>query len=349
MVAAREKPESEYKSLDFGKVLETSLRYWITNLKSYWVLYFLIQLGILSAAYGAFFLSGTDYFVAQIAPILGAQIPFWLITAAILSPLVIGLAIVLLVVFVINIVIQAIWAGMVTRHTANYHIKLTPTLGESYRDTRSRLWSLIGSQILVTLILFGIILGMVVVTALIGFGFFFFFPGFLGMLVGIAVGGVLMGILTLYVTVRLYVVTPCVILGGESAGGSLVRSWRLVSGNWWRTFGIGIIIIILTGVIGIPTSYVISALMSSFWFPSLTLILIIAYIIVSAAITGFTAPLGSTTSTMIYHDLMGRQYGPYDPGTPRRLHSHTVCPVCKRPVTSTERFCGQCGRELDID
>ncbi len=348
MVAAHEKPESEYKSLDFGKVLETSLRYWITNLKSYWVLYFLIQLGILSAAYGVFFLSGTDYFVAQIAPLLGAQIPFWLITTASLSPLVIGLMIVLIVVFVINIVIQAILSGMVIRHTADYHVKLAPTVSESYRDTRSRLWSLIGSQILVTLILFGILFGMVVVMALIGFGLFFVM-GFLGMFVGIAVGGVLMGILTLYVTVRLYIVTPIVILGGESAGGSLVRSWRLVGGNWWRTFGISIIIIILTGVIGIPTSLVLGRLMSSFWFPSLTLILIIAYIIVSAAITGFTAPLGATTSTMIYHDLMGRQYGPYDPGTPRGLHSHTVCPVCKRPVTSTERFCGQCGRELGID
>lgn len=348
MVATLEKPESEYVSLDFGKVLETSLRYWIANLKSFWVLYFLIQLGILTAAYGAFFLSGFDYFVAQIAQFLGAQIPFWIITSAIPSPLVIGLAIVLIVVFVINFMVQAIVTGMVVRHTADHHAKLAPTLNGSYRDTRSRLWSLIGSQILVTLILFGILFGMGMVMALIGFGLVIV-VGWLGMLVGIAIGGVLMFILTLYVTVRLYVVTPCVILGGESAGGSLVRSWRLVSGNWWRTLGLSLIIVILTGVIGIPISFVTGSLMSSFWFPSLTLILIGVYIIVSPVITGFTSPLGTTTSAMLYHDLMGRQYGPYVPGKPRALHSHTVCPVCKRPVGPTERFCGQCGRELNID
>ncbi|MFX1565212.1 MAG: zinc ribbon domain-containing protein [Promethearchaeota archaeon] len=348
MIAASEKSETEYVPLDFGKVLEFSLRYWIKNLKSFYVIFSLIQLGVLSAAYGAFFLSGSDWFVAQISQFLGAQIPFWLITAAIPSPLVVGLDILLIIVFVINFVVQTILGGMVTRHTADYHAKLAPTLNESYRETRSRFWSLLGAQILVVLILAGILIGMSMLMLVLGIGLLFVW-GFLGVFVGIAIGGILMFIVTLYVTVHLAVVTPSVIIGGASAGGSLGRSWRLVRGNWWRTFAITLIVVILTGAIGMPTSLVLGSLMSSFWFPSMTLLLIVAYIVVSAVIIGFTTPIGTATSTMIYHDLRGREYTSYVPGEPRALHSYTECPVCKRPVSPNERFCGQCGRELDID
>ncbi len=345
MVSEHEK--SDYVPLNFGTVLETSLRYWIKNLKSYWVLFFIIQLMIVLVAYLAFFLSGGDILVAQIAGVLGAQIPFWLIISYFPSFLSIGLTVVLIVVLVLNIIVQAILAGMVTRHTVDYHAKLSPVLRESYDHTRNRFWSLIGAQILVTLIIAGIGIGVMFVIVAISFGLFFMM-GYLGILV-LAVGIVLMMILLLYVTVRLTVVIPAVILGEEGAIGSISRSWRLVGGNWWRTFGITIVIAIFTIVLGIPTALIGSLLLFGFFIPSLLMFSIIAFIIIGAVVTGLTTPLGITTSTMIYHDLMGRQYGPYEPGKPPRLHSYTECPVCNRPVTTSERFCGQCGRELTID
>ena len=68
--------EPKYVPLDFGEVLGSSLRYWLKNLKSFWVLFFVIQLAMVAIAYGAFFLSGGSSLVAEVAALLGAEIPF---------------------------------------------------------------------------------------------------------------------------------------------------------------------------------------------------------------------------------------------------------------------------------
>ena len=340
--------KTDYVPLDFGTVLETSIRYWWKNLKSYWPLYFGLQLAMVAIAYGAFFLSGGDNTVAQLAGSLGALIPFWLITSFFLTPLAIALSAVLVVFIIIQLVLQVILGGMVIHATASHHANLVPRLGGSYAYVRSRFWSIVGAQILLFLILAGVGLGSGLLMGILGFAFVFAM-GFFGMLIGIMIGGVIMIVLLVYLTIRLTVVVPSVILGGEGAGGSISRSWRLTSGSFWRVFGITFIIGLLAFAVGIPTAIASSVLYLGLFNPILILVGVVIHIVVSAVITGLTTPLGNTASTMIYHDLMGRQYRPYEPGTPKPVHSRTECPVCKRPVSPDERFCGQCGRELTID
>lgn len=337
----------EYKSLDFGEVLETSLRYWIKNLKSYWLLFFLFQLIILSVAYGVFFLSGGNIFVGQLATSLGAIIPGWLYVSFLPTLLAIGLVGVVVAVLITNLIIHAILGGMVVRHTAEHHAQLMPTLSASYNHTKSRLWSLIGAQILIALILFGLLFGIIIVSVFLSIGLLFVIGIFA--LVGLIIGSVIMLILVIYVSVRFSVVTPAVILGGESAVGSLSRSWNLLSGNWWRVFGITILIALLSLVVGIPTSIVSSLITLSLFNPSILVAAIIANIIVSAVMTGITGPLGITTATMIYHDLMGRQFGVPSPAELRHKRPYTKCPVCGTPTSPGDRFCERCGRQLDID
>ncbi|MFX1509565.1 MAG: glycerophosphoryl diester phosphodiesterase membrane domain-containing protein [Promethearchaeota archaeon] len=340
--------KTEYVPLEFGSVLGTSLRYWWKNLKSYWSLYFSLQLVIITIAYGAFFLSGGDFTVAQMAGNLGALIPFWLITSFFLTPLSLGLTIVLVVIIIFQLILQVILGGMVIHSTALHHAKLAPTLGGSYEHARSHFWSLLGAQILLVIIIVGIGLGSGLLIVLLSAGFLLVM-GFFGMFIGLILALVVMIILIVYVTVRLTVAIPSVILGGEGAVGSISRSWQLTGGNFWRIIAIIIVIVIISFAIGIPTSIASSVIYFGLFNPTLTIVGIITHTIVSAVIVGFTTPLGNTTSTMIYHDLMGRQYGGYQPGVPKRIHTYTECPVCKRPVSPDERFCGQCGRELDID
>jgi membrane-anchored glycerophosphoryl diester phosphodiesterase (GDPDase) len=347
MAKISDKFETEYVPMDFGNVLETSLRYWIKNLKSYFVLYFIVQFAILVIGYGAFFLSGENYLVLQFAGYLGIVIPFWLISYFPPSFLAIGLAFTVVIVVIINLVIQVFLGGMVIQHTADFHANLSPTLTGSFNHIQNRFWSIIGAQILLVLIVTGIGLGTGLLIAVFGLGLFFLGP--IGMLVGILLGAVLMIILVVYVTVRLTVVVPSIILGGETVLGSIDQSWRLIGGNWWRTFGITFIIGIVNFAIGIPASIITSVALTGIYTPTLTIIGIITFAITNAVLTGITTPLGNSTSTMIYHDLMGREYVPYQPGQPPRVHAYKECPVCKRPVSPGDRFCGQCGRELDID
>ncbi|MFX1577567.1 MAG: hypothetical protein ACFFCF_10385 [Promethearchaeota archaeon] len=347
MAKAPESFETKYVPMDFGKVLETSLRYWIKNLKSYFILYFFVHFTILVFGYGTFFLSGRNYLVLQFAGYLGIILPYWLISYLPPSFLAIGLAITVIIVIIINLVIQVFLGGMVIQHTADFHANLSPTLTGSFNHTRNRFWSIIGAQILLVLIVTGIGLGTGLLMAVLGIGLFFLGP--IGMLVGILIGAVLMIVLLVYVTVRLTVVVPSIILGDETAIGSIDQSWRLVGGNWWRTFGITFIIGIVNIAIEIPASIITSLALTGIYLPTITIIGIITFAITNSVLTGITTPLGNSTSTMIYHDLMGREYVPSQLGPPPRVHAYTECPVCKRPVSPGDRFCGQCGRELDID
>ncbi|MFX1301534.1 MAG: hypothetical protein ACFFDE_11445, partial [Promethearchaeota archaeon] len=249
--------------------------------------------------------------------------------------------------------IGAVLTGMVIRHTADHHAQKMPTLGESFADSRNRFWSLIGAQILIILITLALAISGGIVTVLIGVGSVLVFG--LGGIFGLFFGLVVLVILIVYITTRLAVAFPAVILDDESATGSIIHSWHLVGGNWWRTFGINIIIGIVSMLIGLPTAIVTSMITISFFTPTLTIFYIFIFIPVSAVVSGFTSPMAPTTSTMIYHDLMGRKFGLFEPAQPgislRRagmLHQYSICPVCNQAVSGRDRFCGQCGRDLTI-
>ncbi|MFW9984438.1 MAG: hypothetical protein ACFFCB_06900, partial [Candidatus Odinarchaeota archaeon] len=129
--------ESKYMPLDFGEVLGSSLRYWLKNLKSFWVIYFVIQLAMVALAYGVFFLSGGNSIVAQVAAEFGAIIPFWFITSMFFDPASIAMVVVLGAILIINIGIGTVLTGMVIRHTADHHAQQIPILGESFAGSRS--------------------------------------------------------------------------------------------------------------------------------------------------------------------------------------------------------------------
>jgi hypothetical protein len=53
----------------------------------------------------------------------------------------------------------------------------------------------------------------------------------------------------IYIAVRFTVASQAAVLERQSVTDSLRRSWNLVQGNWWRVFGIIIVVTILVGVL----------------------------------------------------------------------------------------------------
>ena len=82
---------------------------------------------------------------------------------------------------------------------------------------------------------------------------------------------------------------------------SVVRSWRLVEGYWWRTFGIGLIFILLAfaatflgSLLIMPLDLLGSSVLNG---------------LASALISAVVAPFINIGSTVVYLDLRARQGG----------------------------------------
>jgi hypothetical protein len=54
----------------------------------------------------------------------------------------------------------------------------------------------------------------------------------------------------LWAGIKLSLSTPALILEGQSVTGALRRSWALVTGSWWRVFGILLLATLVAGIIG---------------------------------------------------------------------------------------------------
>ncbi|MEW2354162.1 hypothetical protein [Spirillospora sp. NPDC029432] len=119
-------------------------------------------------------------------------------------------------------------------------------LRRAWRDTRPRLWRLIGTALVVTLVpLLGLAVpilpfaAFVAVDAPAG-------AGVLSAVIGFPVGAVLM----VWLYVLLVLAAPAVVLERQSVGGALKRAYALSRGRWWRTFGTCLLAILVTVFMG---------------------------------------------------------------------------------------------------
>lgn len=138
------------------------------------------------------------------------------------------------------------------------------SFGQAWSKSGPRLLRLIVTVILVAVI----VAGVWVLFSLISVVMTIVDPptavGVLLLLVGIAVGIAA----SVWLGVRLALATPAVMLESDAGGpiGALTairRSWSLVSGGWWRTFGIVLLAAVIAGalaqVIAIPINLVVGA------------------------------------------------------------------------------------------
>lgn len=126
-----------------------------------------------------------------------------------------------------------------------------------------------------------------------------------GLLTALGLIALLIG--AVFVFVRLAVGTPVMLVEDAGVTDSMSRSWNLVKGNWWRCFGVYLIISILAGILaaliqGLLIAPIFANSDSELLGASLTTL----GGIISATIT---VPLQAAVLTILYFDLRVRKEG----------------------------------------
>lgn len=162
----------------------------------------------------------------------------------VISSLALGVASSALTVIVQGVVVAEVAHGVVAE-------KLT--LGALWRRVRPAFWRLLGYTLLAS----GAVLVAVAILGAVAFAL-----GLLALAAGIVVAVlfVLAAIpLVFWLTTRLYLVTPVLVLEGSGVFASIARSWRLTRGRFWRTLATWFVIQagfgIITQIVVVPLNF----------------------------------------------------------------------------------------------
>lgn len=134
-------------------------------------------------------------------------------------------------------------------------------------------------------------------------GFEAFTPLFLA--VALAAAGIALGFLALiipgvYLAVRWYFVPQTVVIEGARGPQALSRSSMLVTGFWWRTFGL---VLLANVAIAIPSL----VLLAPFTAVAESSDRAVWALVGSAITTSVTTPFVALYSTLLYYDLLARR------------------------------------------
>jgi hypothetical protein len=169
-----------------------------------------------------------------------------------------AVGVVALLVVVVSFLLNVLATGMLTTAMGQAVLGRPVSTRDVWERARRRFWPLLGLTLLVGLALGGVwIVGFGVA---VGIGFLL---GQVDTGLGVLVGGVLVlgvALVTAWLTIKLLLAPVALVL--ESVGPTMAmrRSYRLVTGAWWRTFGIyllaSILAYIVAQVLAIPFSIV---------------------------------------------------------------------------------------------
>jgi hypothetical protein len=228
-----------------------------------------------------------------------------LITILVLSVLVIGLSI-------IGGLLQYLSQGALTSAVADSHLDRPVSFGGAYRAMLKRVGPLLGAIGLQILIGIGIFLPAIAVFLLsiaslagdssgAGAGLAFICLGFLLMLVGF--------IFYAYITVRITVIVPVIMVEHLGPVQALRRSWQLVQGYWWRTLALVLVLSLINAVISAGPAYLLTLIVgmaTRSFDPVLTAAVTAVVTIITEALF---IPLSLTAYTLYYFDLRVRKEG----------------------------------------
>ncbi|NEA62182.1 glycerophosphoryl diester phosphodiesterase membrane domain-containing protein [Streptomyces sp. SID12488] len=163
------------------------------------------------------------------------------------------------VIFVISMIGTVIATALLTTVTSRAVLGKPVTIGEAWRDARPQIPKLFGLIFLlmltaVAIVAVGTVPGIVVaVSASEDAG--------TGLIVLGALGAC---VVVLWLMIRFSLASPALMLEKQSIVKSISRSAKLVSGSWWRVFGIQLLASIIAGVVSsivvLPFTFVAGAL-----------------------------------------------------------------------------------------
>ncbi|MGW2419373.1 glycerophosphoryl diester phosphodiesterase membrane domain-containing protein [Streptomyces sp. NPDC001709] len=145
---------------------------------------------------------------------------------------------------VIRSVAVIIATALLTTITSRAVLGRPVSAGEAWREARPQIPKLFGLLILLGLIFTGVVIGGAL-------------PGLLLLLAGNSNGGTALltlgilasAVIVVWLGIRFYLAAPALMLERQGVVKSLKRSAKLVRGSWWRTFGIVLLTLLLTGIV----------------------------------------------------------------------------------------------------
>jgi len=163
-----------------------------------------------------------------------------------------------LVQYAVSGILGVVATGLLTVVMGQAVLGRRVTAGQAWQRTKARFWSLLGLTVLVSLIVGATATVGILLAAFLGWGLSNANVG-LGVLVGV-VAGIAVLLLAAWLSVKLLLAPVALILENAGITLSLRRSWALVQGAWWRTFGIyllgSILAAIVSSVLAIPFAVV---------------------------------------------------------------------------------------------
>lgn len=198
--------------------------------------------------------------------------------------------------------------GMIAHVTAAAAIGRRLTLGEAWAATHGSRWRLIGLTVVLALMTLGLVLVYVVAWVVVALAL----PTWAIVVFGI-VSVPAFTVFMLWFWIRVYYLpVPALMIERTTVFRAIGRGFRLTSRQYWRTFGIGVLTLIVVqvagGVLSFPftiASQVVGAGAVSSQYSALVLVVLTAAGSVIAA--AFTAPFTAAVTSLQYLDQRMRK------------------------------------------
>lgn len=219
-----------------------------------------------------------------------------------------GSAVVSLVGGVLALLAQLVVTGLLTTIVSRAVLGERMGAGEAWRRVRPRIPALLGASALYLLILVAIL------AVCLAPGLALLAAGQEGSAVALlGLGGLLGGCLLIYAYVSLVLAPQAVVLERQGVRSALTRARALTRGSFWRTFGILILLALISGILGallsVPFTLVAAFALSGAGGGSEAVAS--AFVVALGAIlsSAITWPFVAAGTTLLYVDLRMRREG----------------------------------------
>lgn len=226
---------------DFSNIFSGTFDVWIKNFLPLFVVYLLLSLVTSSLSLvGSFLLLGVPYIPGGLGGIsfsapTGADVALFILWE--FFAVVVGL-----------LLTSAVIGGVTDFAVRQYRGEKVPIM-DSLRRGFGRILSILGANLLVTLITVGVILAPF---ALLILGVVAVGPtaGGIALICGALIALPFLAVLVLYLAIALGLYAPSIMMEGKHAVDSLYRSWELTKGHKWSILWAGVVVGILAGILG---------------------------------------------------------------------------------------------------
>lgn len=215
------------------------------------------------------------------------------------------------VALIVSLTAVAIVTGMVVHVARGAAVGRRLDLSQAWAATLGRRWRLMGLSLTVT----AIPLLLMLVYVGLWFAVIALSPGAAAVVAwGVVTVPAFLALLAFVYTRLLYLPVPVLMLEQRGVFGSLARSWQLTRGQFWRTFGIGILTVLIGSVAGqiitVPLA-VVGAIAGVAAPEYAALAFVLAQAVGLVVQYAFYIPFVASVSSVQYIDLRMRKEG-YD-------------------------------------